>query len=86
MVTFVFYIFAFLSVYVQVFLLVTFFENRKKILKISDIDFNLESYPSISVIVPCFNEEKSLEKTVNSLLDLDYPRDKLKIIIIDDGS
>lgn len=82
----IFYVLIFLSVYVQIFFLITFIENRKKILKIEDSDFELESYPSVSVIVPCFNEEKSIEKNINSLLNLDYPKDKLKIIIIDDGS
>ena len=82
----IFYILIFLSVYVQVFFFVTFLENRKKILKKENSDFELKSYPSVSVVVPCFNEEKSIEKTVHSLLDLDYPKEKLKIIIIDDGS
>ncbi|MEI8174487.1 MAG: glycosyltransferase family 2 protein [bacterium] len=82
----VFYILTFLSVYVQVFFLVTFFENRKKIFKVKYSNFGLASYPSVSVIVPCFNEEKSVAKTINSLLNLDYPKDKLKIIVVDDGS
>jgi cellulose synthase/poly-beta-1,6-N-acetylglucosamine synthase-like glycosyltransferase len=36
--------------------------------------------------VPCFNEENTLAGTLNSLLDLDYPKDKLKIMIVNDGS
>lgn len=83
----IFYVLTFLAVYIQIFFLVTFIENRKKILKKEDSDFKeLESYPSVSVIVPCFNEEKSVEKTINSLLNLDYPKDKLQIIIVNDGS
>ena len=42
--------------------------------------------PSVTIIVPCYNEEKTLEKTVNSLLNLKYPIGKLFISIIDDGS
>lgn len=76
----------FFSVYVQVFFLITFLENRRKILKKESSNFELDFYPSVTVIVPCFNEEKSIEKSVNSLLDLDYPIDKLNIIVVDDGS
>jgi biofilm PGA synthesis N-glycosyltransferase PgaC len=36
--------------------------------------------------VPCYNEEDTIEKTVKSLLALDYPKDKIKIILVDDGS
>src|SRR3989338_2944200 len=82
----VFYMLIFFSVYIQIFFLVTFFENRKKILKKADPDFELTSYPSVSVVIPCCNEENSIEKTVNSLLNLDYPKDKLKFIVVDDGS
>lgn len=45
-----------------------------------------EVYPSATIVVPCFNEEESIFGTVDSLLALDYPKDKLKIMIIDDGS
>ena len=36
--------------------------------------------------VPCWNEQNTVEKTLNSLLELDYPKDKLTIIAVDDGS
>lgn len=39
-----------------------------------------------TIIVPCYNEEESIFGTVDSLLALDYPKDKYKIIIVDDGS
>ncbi|MEM3056561.1 MAG: glycosyltransferase family 2 protein [Candidatus Bathyarchaeia archaeon] len=44
----------------------------------------IRDYPSISIIVPAYNEEKCIEKTIESLLELDYP-DK-EIIVVDDGS
>ena len=40
--------------------------------------------PPVSVIVPAYNEEKLLESTVASLLDLDYP--EYELIVVDDGS
>jgi len=81
----IFYILTFLSVYVQVFFFVTFLENRKKIV-IRNGKTKLGFYPSVTIVVPCWNEENTVAETVRSLLDLNYPKDKLKIFLIDDGS
>lgn len=43
-------------------------------------------FPSVTFLVPAYNEEASVENTVNALVDLDYPKDKKRIIIINDGS
>ena len=83
--TSIFYILIFLSVYVQVFFLLTFLENRKKIV-IRKGNTKLSQYPAVSIVVPCWNEESTVEKTVNSLLNLNYPNDKLHIFLVDDGS
>lgn len=42
--------------------------------------------PSVTMIVPCFNEESGAAHTINSLLALSYPASKLSIIAVDDGS
>lgn len=78
------YPFLFLSMYFQVFLLMSFLENKKKI-KNEEI-FDLSFFPSVTVAIPCWNEEKTLALTIESVLALDYPKDKLKIVIVDDGS
>lgn len=81
------YFFAFLSVYIQVFFLISFFERRKDIVIRKDTDLiKLKRYPSVSVIVPCYNEAKTIYGTVRSLLALDYPKSKLRVILVDDGS
>lgn len=81
----IFYILVFLSVYAQVFFFVTFLENRKKII-IRNTGIKLGFYPEITIVVPCWNEEKTVEKTVKSILQLNYPQDKIKIFLINDGS
>lgn len=81
----IFYILIFLSVYVQVFFLVTFLENKKKII-IRDGKIKLKDYPAVTIAVPCWNEEGTVSKTVQSLFNLNYPKDKLQIFLIDDGS
>lgn len=42
--------------------------------------------PGVSVIVPAKNEEKVISSTMDALLDLEYPRDKIEIIIVNDNS
>ena len=80
-----FYLLIFLSVYVQVFFFVTFLENRRKIVtRIANI--KLKHYPAVTIAVPIFNEEKTVAQTINSILKLNYPKDKLKLILVDDGS
>jgi cellulose synthase/poly-beta-1,6-N-acetylglucosamine synthase-like glycosyltransferase len=72
-------------VYVQVFFLVTFLENRKKIVTRKG-SITLGHYPAVTIMVPAFNEESTIYITVRSLLLLHYPKDKIKILLIDDGS
>lgn len=45
-----------------------------------------KKFPSISILVPAYNEENSLENTINALLAAEYPAGKKEIIIINDGS
>lgn len=40
----------------------------------------------ISVLIIFYNEEKKIEKTLESVLSMDYPKDLLEIVCVDDGS
>lgn len=42
------------------------------------------SFPPLTVLVPAFNEEKVIARTIDALIDTDYPHKE--IIVIDDGS
>lgn len=44
------------------------------------------SCPSVSVVVTARNEEADLPACIESLLALDYPRDRLQLIFVDDRS
>lgn len=79
------YVLLFLSLYVEVFLLVSFIERRA--LPRRNVSTASGTYtPSVAIVVPCFNEEKGVAATVRSLLALDYPVDKLQVLVVDDGS
>jgi cellulose synthase/poly-beta-1,6-N-acetylglucosamine synthase-like glycosyltransferase len=45
-----------------------------------------KNWPTVDIIVPCFNENSTIIATINSILDLNYPKDKLKVMVVDDGS
>jgi len=81
-VSIIIYAASFIGLYIAIFLLVTFFENRGDLYR-PPLQSN---YPSVAFLVPCYNEEKTIAKTIKSLLALDYPKEKLDILIIDDGS
>lgn len=81
------YTIVFLAVFVQVFFLVTFFEKSKTLRKHHNQRALLpEELPSVTIIVPCWNEEATVHGTITSLLALNYPKEKVKITIVDDGS
>lgn len=50
--------------------------------QVSQID---EHYPSITILVPAYNEQRWIAEKIRNLSALDYPRDKLRIVIACDG-
>ncbi len=42
--------------------------------------------PAISIFIPAYNEEHVIEKKIRNTLELDYPKDKIEIVVASDGS
>ena len=42
--------------------------------------------PSCSIVIPAFNEEACIEATIDACFSADYPRDKIEVVVVDDGS
>jgi cellulose synthase/poly-beta-1,6-N-acetylglucosamine synthase-like glycosyltransferase len=42
--------------------------------------------PHVTILVAAYNEEKTIAETLENKLALDYPKEKLEIIVISDGS
>jgi len=76
------YVCLFIALYFEVVLLISFFEKKP----LSKTPALPARYPTVAMVVPCYNEEKTLAGTIESLLALQYPADKLKIMVVDDGS
>jgi cellulose synthase/poly-beta-1,6-N-acetylglucosamine synthase-like glycosyltransferase len=71
----------FLLLFLSIFwMLVLFSREEKKEVK------KIQRFPTFSAIVPAYNEEKSITATLQSLVNLDYPQDKIEIIVVNDGS
>lgn len=77
------YPFLFAAVYFQAFLLVTFLSGPARAMRARPASTRT---PKVAMIVPCWNEENTIKGTVDSLLALDYPKDKLQIVLVNDGS
>jgi len=54
---------------------------KKKFLRLSD-----DELPTATVIVAARNEENNIRRCLNSLGKLEYPEDKLEVLIVDDRS
>ena len=42
--------------------------------------------PTVSILISAYNEEAVIERKIQNILELDYPKDKLEVLIGDDGS
>lgn len=47
---------------------------------------SLAYQPSVSIMIPAHNEERVIERLLQRLTELTYPKDKMQIIIVDDAS
>ncbi|HHX62620.1 MAG TPA: glycosyltransferase family 2 protein [Epulopiscium sp.] len=47
---------------------------------------NIKFTPGVTIIIPCFNEEEWIDRTIKSCMNQDYPIDQLEVIVVDDAS
>ncbi|MEK6891030.1 MAG: glycosyltransferase [Nanoarchaeota archaeon] len=64
------------------FLFLVFLQNRKKLFDYPEV----KEFEGISIVMPCYNEGEVIGEAIEALLDLDYPKDKIEIIVVDDRS
>lgn len=77
------YPFLFAAIYFEAFLLVTFLSKPARASRALAAS---PKTPMVSMVVPCYNEAATVAGTADSLLALDYPKDKLRVVLVDDGS
>ncbi len=59
--------------------LISLFKKRRKVIEKKDL-------PTVTVIVPSYNEEKSVKRVLKGLRDLNYPRNKIEFVFVDDST
>ena len=74
------------ATYFLVYWLLLFIETEPRLRKEYNEKIVLKRHPFVSILVPAWNEENTVVKTLNSLITLDWPKNKLEIIVVDDGS
>jgi hyaluronan synthase len=47
---------------------------------------NFKTAPSLTVVIPAYNEGAMVLTSIRSVVEANYPRDRLEILVIDDGS
>ncbi|RJQ17259.1 glycosyltransferase family 2 protein [Candidatus Woesearchaeota archaeon] len=76
----------FIGLYIAIFFLMHFLDVKASLKKDKEQKPLLKTHPLVSVVIPAFNEEKSIRMTLESALALDYPKDKVEILVINDCS
>ncbi|MFO7653433.1 MAG: glycosyltransferase family 2 protein [Candidatus Krumholzibacteriia bacterium] len=51
-----------------------------------DVDADASAPPRVTVLIAAYNESERIAATVENKLSQDYPRDRLEIIVVSDGS
>ncbi|MFH1520727.1 MAG: glycosyltransferase [Candidatus Micrarchaeota archaeon] len=77
------YLVVFTLLFITIFFLLLFIRYRESYYKIPK---KTKWEPTVSIIVPAYNEGKYVGDCIESILKVDYPRNKLDIVVVDDGS
>lgn len=59
---------------------------NKRTEDLDEKDFIIDEYPVVTVQIPLYNEQYVITRLIDSVLRLDYPKDKLEIQILDDST
>jgi len=88
----IFWLSLMLSMYVQIgylllLLLLVFLKSiLRRIPRYACVDRSREFQPIVSIIIAAYNEEKNIAAKIENTLQLDYPKEKLDIIVFSDAS
>ncbi|MGA9363243.1 MAG: glycosyltransferase [Bacteroidota bacterium] len=76
----------FMIAYQLILTLAGYFHHLRSIKEQREVDRLPLEFPKVSILIPAHNEEKVIKNTLESMLAFDYPRDKIEIIVVNDGS
>src|SRR3989344_4485762 len=81
-ITGVYLFFIFVSLYSIFLVLLIYLRNRDKLY----LEKEADNFYDISVVIPAYNKESCILDTINAVKNIDYPKDRIEIIVVDDGS
>src|SRR5882757_6889740 len=61
-----------------------YWKHRKNILEVAPQQF--ENLPRVTIQLPIFNEQYVVERLIETVLQMDYPRELLEIQVLDDST
>ncbi len=76
----IYLMYMFISIYLLCFYIFLYWNNRKGLFDSPKVT---KKY-SVSVLVPAWNEEETIEETIHAIFNIDYPL--LEVIVLNDGS
>jgi len=76
----------FLYSLVQLQLLFGYLKNRKKKPVLKSFDHLKQTYPVVTVQLPIYNEQYVVDRLLDSVSKLDYPKERLEIQVLDDST
>jgi cellulose synthase/poly-beta-1,6-N-acetylglucosamine synthase-like glycosyltransferase len=68
-------------VYIAILMLIYKFAH-----KAPNVRKNQNYQPLVSIVIPTMNEEKIIEKRLQNILEMDYPREKLEVVFVDNSN
>ena len=71
---------------IQLSLAIAYVRNKKKQQSRVTPDFDLANAPKVTVQLPMFNEMYVAERIIETVAEMDYPRDKFQIQVLDDST
>ncbi|MBN1446378.1 MAG: glycosyltransferase family 2 protein, partial [Bacteroidetes bacterium] len=63
-----------------------FFHQSASIRERRAVDAREYDFPGVSILIPAHNEELVIDRTLLAMRALEYPKDRVQIIVINDGS
>lgn len=56
------------------------------LIRVISLNPSIENLPKVLVVIPCFNEAAHIEQCLTALLQQDYPKELVNIVVVDNGS
>ncbi len=77
----VLFVYIFVGIYMLSLFAFIYFPNRKRM-----FEFPKGRYEHVSVVMPCYNEGAHIGRAIESILKLNYPKEMIELIVVDDKS